>query len=333
MKKGQISRVCIVDTVYTLFFYYLNYSIDEISRTFFFVSEGFPNSIKDKLPQYHFFRKRKSFFLRFLFRIRLRFFSRLQWSFLRKKPIYGLDHLTFSSGIIGKRKYILLEDAPRIASFYYNSPNYKNNLRQRSSKIVCFFIDALFGSVFFRPFGDNSQCEQIIFSTKDIVPALSEKNIQINTLEQLWENSSKEKKDLILRLFDINKEDMDFLSTKSIILFTQTYFIDNILSEEEQVGIYDEIIKRYPSEEILLKVHPRDPINYSSYFPNIAIFDKILPNQLLNLLGIKFKKAVAISSTAVLSFPYEIEIDWIGTKIHPKLLTAIGDIKLSDIKK
>jgi hypothetical protein len=54
--------------------------------------------------------------------------------------------------------------------------------------------------------------------------------------------------------------------------------------------------------------------------------------QLLNLLGVKFAKAVAISSSSILSFPYEIEKDWIGTKIHPKLEAALGDIKLSDIK-
>ncbi len=332
-KKKQISRVCIVDTVYTLLFYYLNCSIDEFNNTFFFVSKGLPNSIIKKLPKYHFFKKKKNFLSRFLFRLGLRFFSRFRWSFLRKKPIYGSDHLTFSAGIIGNRKYILLEDGPFIASYYFNYSFYQKKIKQRGSKTKNFFVDILFGPTFLRPFGENDQCKKIIFSNNDTHSALIGKDICINSFEQLWDDASTEKKEKILELFDINNNDIDFLSTKPIIIFTQTFFIDNTLSEDEQVRIYGKIINQYPEEQILLKVHPRDPIDYSFYFPDIAIFKKILPMQLLNLLGVKFKKAVTVSSSSVLSFPYEIEIDWIGTKIHPKLEAAIGDIQLSDIKK
>jgi len=331
MKKKQISRICIVDTVYTLFFYYLNYSIDEINHTFFFISEGLPNLIRKKLPQYYFFKKRKTVFQRLLFRLSLRISSHFRWSFLQNKPIYGLDHLTFSSGIIGNKTYTLLEDAPYIASFYFNSLAYKKNIKQRASKVKCFFIDLLFGRVFLRPFGVNSQCKQIVFSKNDLHPTLLGKNIQIKSLEQLWDGASEQKKETILQLFDINNDDIAFLSSKSIIIFTQPLFKDNITSEEEQVQIYDEIIKQYPAQEVLLKPHPRDSIDYSFYFPNIAIIRKNIPSQLLDLLDIKFKKAVTISSSSVLSFHYDIEIDWIGTKIHPKIEAAWGEIQMPNL--
>ena len=331
-KKKKISRVCIVDTAYTLFFYYLNYSSDEIDHTFFFVSEGLSNSIRERLPQYHFFKKRKNVCQRFLFRSFLKITSRFRWPFLKNMPIYGLDHLTFSSGLISNKKYTLLEDAPYIALRYFNSPLHIENIKHRSFKIECLFVDILFGRVFLRPFGENSQCEQVIFSAKDTHPTVSEKNIQVKSLEQLWNHSSEEKKKMILRLFDINNADIASLSSKSIVIFTQPFFKDNIVSKEEQIQIYDKIIKQYPTKDILLKIHPRDPIDYSSYFPNIAIFEKIVPNQLLNLSGVKFKKAVTVSSSSVLSFPYEIDIDWIGTKIHPKIEATLGDIKMPSMK-
>jgi Glycosyltransferase family 52. len=328
MKKKKISHVCIVDTVYTLMFYYLNYSVEEIDNTFFFVSTGIPRSERERLPQHHFFKKKNSILQRFLFRFNLRVFSRLRWSFLKSKPIYGSDHLTFSSGIIGNRKYTLLEDGPYTASYHFDYNYYQEVLKQRSSKIRNFFVDMLCGRVFLRPYGDNSQCEHIIFSAEDMHPVLLGKDIQVNPLDKLWEEASVEKKEKIMRLFDITDNDITFLNSKPIILLTQTFFKDNVISEEEQVQIYDKIIKQYPTKDIILKPHPRDPINYSYYFPDIAIFEKILPNQLLDLLDVRFKKAVTVTSSSVLSFPYKIEIDWIGTKIHPKLIDALGDIKM-----
>lgn len=52
--------------------------------------------------------------------------------------------------------------------------------------------------------------------------------------------------------------------------------------------------------------------------------------QLIDIMGIKFEKAVTVSSTAVLSFHYEIEIDWIGTTYNKTLFDYYGDSPLTD---
>ena len=332
-KKEKYSRVCIVDTTYTLFFYCLNYPVEEIKSTFFFVGEGLLKSLREKLPYYHYFKKRKNIFHRFLLRLKLRLFSRLYWPFLKNTPICGEDHLTYSSGIIGNKKYTLLEDAPFIASLYFSSLAHKKNIKQRRFKLKNFLINSLFGPVFLKAFGESAQCKELIFSQKDYSPSLERQKIVVNPLYDLWSNSSIEKKEYILNLFDINEKNITFLSSKSIILFTQPLVTDKVLSEQEQVEMYGKIIRQNPQQDILLKPHPRDHIDYTLYFPDIEIFNKPIPFQLLDLLNIRFKKAITISSSSVLSFSYDIEIEWIGTKIHPKLEAYYGEIKCPEVIK
>jgi hypothetical protein len=326
MKK--YSRICITDTAYTLFFYCLNYSVEEIKNTFFFVSDGLPKSTRDKLSYYHYFKKRKKTLHRLLFRLRLRFFFHFRWHFFKNTSICGLDHLTYSSGIIGNKYYTLLEDAPFIASRYFDSVIRKENISQRKNKLKSFFMDFLFGPIFLRPFGENDQCKEFVFSQKDYSPILEGKKIVVHSLYDLWTNSPEEKKEYILHLFDINENDLERLASKSIILFTQPFVTDGVLSEEEQIEVLDAIIKQNPKQEILIKPHPRDRIDYSQYFSEIEVFNKPVPIQLLDLLNIRFKKAITITSSSVLSFSYDVEIDWIGTKIHPKLEACYGELKM-----
>lgn len=54
--------------------------------------------------------------------------------------------------------------------------------------------------------------------------------------------------------------------------------------------------------------------------------DQSFPAELFNLLDIKFKKAITIFSTAALS-DKEIEIDFYGTEIHPKLMERFGSME------
>ena len=302
--------------------------MEEIESTFFFVGGGLAKSIRDKLPNHHFFKKRKNIFHRFLFRLNLRLFSRCRWPFLKKTPICGLDNLTYSSGIIGNKEYTLIEDAPYIASLYSDSLFRKENIKQRAFKLKSFFIDLCFGTVFLRPFGENLLCKEFIFSQEDYISSIEKLKIVVNPLHKLWLNSNAEKKEYILHLFDINEKDIALLLSKSVILFTQPFATDGVLTEKEQIEIYNKIIKQNSQQTILLKPHPRDLIDYTQYFPDIAIFNKPVPIQLFDLLNIRFKKAITIFSTSVICFSYDIEIEWKGTKIHPKLETRYGDVKM-----
>ena len=42
---------------------------------------------------------------------------------------------------------------------------------------------------------------------------------------------------------------------------------------------------------------------------------------------------MTVCSTAVMSIPYEIKIDWIGADIHPNLLKSFGNIIPEEVKR
>lgn len=329
MRKNNYSRVCIIWTVYHLYFYLLYSSDKEIKDTFFFFCSDIPVSFIKKFPNSHYFVKRKTIAERRRIRLYLRFFSRIRWPFLKSAEIFGVDDLVFSPGLIGKRDYILMEDAPSSIFMYYNSEIYK-----RKTKIYKGLNGILkkivYGNTFRVGKGESNQCKKILFSQYNEFLNLKNKNIEIISLPTLWDEASAKKKDFILSLFNITSEDLLIMEEKSIILLTQPFSIEIGMNETEQIELYRSIIQKYNQKEILLKAHPRDPINYKEYFPEISIFSKPIPMQLIDMMGIKFKKAVTVNSTAVLSFPYEIEIDWLGTTCNKTLFAFYGDMPLPD---
>jgi hypothetical protein len=54
------------------------------------------------------------------------------------------------------------------------------------------------------------------------------------------------------------------------------------------------------------------------------VFEKPIPMHLFNLLGVRFKKAITVFSSTVVSFDYNIEIDWYGTEISKALVDKFG---------
>jgi len=59
---------------------------------------------------------------------------------------------------------------------------------------------------------------------------------------------------------------------------------------------------------------------------DIEVFNENYPSEILDVLGIRFEKAVTIFSTAVYVYSKE-NIIFYGTKIHPKLLSRFGRIE------
>lgn len=316
-------RVCIVDTIYTLFLYLLISSEEEYAQTFFFVGDGIPKSIKKNLTNCYSFEGCNSVNKRRKLRLYLNLTAKFKWPFLSKAQIFAQDHLLFAPGLIGKRDYVFLEDAPLIASRHYNANKKRMSFVQKRR-----VSDLFYGSLFANFMAANRQCKEVIFTVDDYAPFLDGKKINIFPIDELWNQADERKRNLILSIYNVTQEDLSVIQTKSKILFTQPFFADHLMSEEEQMGIYKEIISKYDEREIVIKTHPRDLLNYSEIFPKALVFDKPIPMQLFNFLGVRFERAITVFSTAVFAFPYEIEIDWIGTKIHKNLLAEFGDIEL-----
>lgn len=89
---------------------------------------------------------------------------------------------------------------------------------------------------------------------------------------------------------------------KSILLLTRPLYIDGILdSEEKQIELYKEIVKKEVDNELLvIKPHPRDMTDYSKDFPNSVILDKNMPVEIIELSRINFfLKVISYNSTSL----------------------------------
>ena len=85
----------------------------------------------------------------------------------------------------------------------------------------------------------------------------NKKNI-VKRLSEEWDSSSKEKKQYLLGIFDLSKEDLQELASRKVILLTQAFVEDGKMSDKEQIEMYRTIIEHYGEENIIIKKHPRD---------------------------------------------------------------------------
>ena len=126
-------------------------------------------------------------------------------------------------------------------------------------------------------------------------------------------------------LFGVNMDDAQRLIGKDIMFLTQPLVQDNILQEEEYLTLLQSIFKHYDRSRMIVKTHPRDSFPYHRYFPDIEVYDKKVNIQLLLLSGVRLQKAVTICSSSINAFPDEVEADWFGTGVHPRLGQFFGN--------
>jgi len=315
MKRStnDFNRICIVDTVYSLFLYQLVSDESELEKTFYFYSDGINRNITKKLAGYYFSSKRNKcnlYFRLFLFRIMIK----LRWRFIKNAAVYGQDHLYISGSLIGKKSYTAIEDGLSNYVEHDTDALRKSKIKHIVNKFSVNFIE--------NEYGNNSQCIQIILTRHTKGNTVNKEKI-INIFD-LWKNSDSNKKNIILNLFDLQTAELKTLTQKKIILFTQPIDSVGIMTEQEKIDVYKKIMQHYKKEDVVIKPHPREKTDYKIYFPDIYVFDKVLPAELLNCVDVRFEKAVTIFSSAVFNFPYNIKVDWISSKISSKLFERYG---------
>jgi hypothetical protein len=322
-KENKTTRVCIVDTIYTLFVYLLYSSEDELKHTYYFFTNGVAKSIRDKFASHYFFDVTKKINKNIFWRIiNLYIIGYFRWPFLRTAEIFGHDQTPLSTFIIRKRNYTYIEEAPKRLSVYLGEKLYSdlgefwsnNSFHATIRKFLYHFISG----VYMRPVANNTQCKAVILTEDDEVPYIAEKAKHVIPLSIAWKNSSEEKKQYILDIYEVSKDTINALQDKTYIFLAQQF--NTVISDTETINIYKEILKKYDPACMVIKSHPRDTIDYKKYFPGIFVFDKPIPMQLLLLIGgLNFKKAITIFSSAVNMFPDSVEKEWIGSAIHPLL--------------
>ena len=131
------------------------------------------------------------------------------------------------------------------------------------------------------------------------IPECLKSKAKIVNVQDLWKKSDA--KDYITSLFGITDDDLLMLAEKKVIILTQPYNIQ--IGDDNLIEIYRKIIDKYNSEEVVIKTHPRDNLDYEKAFPGVKVYSKKVPAELFALLGIHFDDVYTINSTSIYSFP------------------------------
>lgn len=325
--KKPVKYTCVVDTTYTLSLYLLLQSEQAIKDTVFFVGNAIPENISQMLPNVIRIKNDTDSYNTRLKILKHRVEALFKWRFRHRTTMYAQDHLVFSSHIIGSNNYILLEDAPRIYTNYktisFMMPIFPCTLKLK------FYSWLYWGRIGRRRLGTNKQCVNRIVSTKEDAGSdiLIGKNCTYVNLQELWRESSEKKKNYIKEMFGVSNEIMGLPKRFSVILFSQPLMEDCKLTEQEMKEIYSPYINKYSSQGVVIKPHPRDKFDYKSNYPNVGILNCKAPMQLLNAIGVEFKTAITVCSSAVTSMPEDSEIIWIGPHVNIKIYNVYGDLK------
>lgn len=107
---------------------------------------------------------------------------------------------------------------------------------------------------------------------------------------KLFERLTEEEKTTIIDIF-VKDKDKLFDSLKQIGNDVKTYLIltEPLCDFETRKQIFRDLVDTYEKEAIIcIKPHPRDELEYTDIFPELLVFEKKVPMEVLNCLGEEF---------------------------------------------
>lgn len=325
----DVRQVCITGSLYALLQYLLLFDEDTVKRhTCYFLGYAVGDKVSCNLPAVSVgIKQTRSFFspLRWIEKIWLQIVKNYKYPFLKTAKIYALD-AGFAAPLIGKRNYSLLSDGPNCMTMNMqeNSAEYLRQIHKQHS-FGGRLEGLLYGSVAIHTYGNNPQCTAFYMTEKNNSFVYGERPVYIASLQEMWDAATENKRSFVRRVFNVSEEDIALLNGRKVMFLTQPLILDCHLTEEEYVAILREVFAHYDLAQVILKLHPRDNFDYKRYFPDILVYNKAVNMQLLVLLGANVERAVTICSSSVNAFPNNVEVDWFGPAIHPKLSAFYGD--------
>lgn len=318
------SRLCFTTTVYAFLLYVAHCSEEELRKTFFVFGFSFPRSVAKRVPHSyqlpHIKREGPTF--------RWINWARYRWDFFRHVPqlndetrIFAQDHPLAAAILIGHRPYTFIEDSQLVLSNVYQRRVEVDKMETQRCKWYYSIQRLLYGPTLHRSWALNEQCCNLLVSAFDPHPLLANKEqTLVPALDHaLWQTFSSEKQQFLLRAFDLTEADVQTLLSYENILLTQPLWTD-ILSYEGHRAVYQKILDSYPKGSVIIKTHPREHFSYATEFPSVPVFEKVIPCEIFNLLGVRFRRVITVFSTAVNQFDSSTAIDWWGrANLHPDL--------------
>lgn len=148
---------------------------------------------------------------------------------------------------------------------------------------------------------------------------ITDKTVIID-LKLLWRNKSTKQKNEILDIFLSKDIDFKMMNSCETLLLTQPMDGAKEFTELDKIEVYRRLLSSYDESKVIIKSHPTDKTDYLSYFPSAKIINTPCPMELLTLLGISFKRAITINSTAIYSISDSVEKIIAGYNVTPALM-------------
>ncbi len=290
-----IKHVDIVFTPYTLFLYLIYMPIEEIRRTAFFCGKGLPLDIIKNLPNAvnwtkPVIKRDLMFYVNFC---SVHYALLRKFKFLKTADFYGADHNDLYSPIFWGKKIAVVEDGVGL----YRPLSLRGHLR--------LIFHTMLGIPTQR-FGRGKHCDQIIYTRIWPLQIGNKQMIQIEP-QSVW-TEDIQKRVFIQYVFNITNEDLDKFNGKSVILLTQPMDVVKMMTTEQLMDIYRQALLGIDPKKVVIKLHPSDWVdNYLQAFPEYTIMKKPIPMEILTNIGLKIKKAITISSTAIFTMPPDVQ--------------------------
>lgn len=150
-------------------------------------------------------------------------------------------------------------------------------------------------------FGSHKYIKNVYLTKEHDHPLIKDK-VKVINMKELWEKLTKNEKDKILSIFNINNEMFDFEEGKTLLILTQPLSQEGHLTLNKELDIYKEIMQKFKDYKTIIKPHPRDDKNYAKIFPNATIIEKSFPIEILTLMGMKPTVVSSIISNSLLNF-------------------------------
>lgn len=317
--NNKTKRICVVDTAFSLLYYFLLFGVNE--NDIIVMSEYVPKPIRDNINHIYFPINRIYPYdsIKHIL-IDLWLFIRLAYEILKLRiklhnktkgydvKAYGHGHLFFSFPVYEYPDNGIIEDG---IGNYAELPEFKE-----FSPIPKFIFNKIFGKYIRRPidgFGTHPNIKKIYLTkNQGYVNHIKDKVIT-NGLDELINSIDKSQKDKILKIFNADTL-FNNINENDILLLTEPFTECRELTIEEEMEIYKDIISKYNPNQIIIKPHPGEKKDYSKYFPDVRVVTTPFPLELFNLMEVKFKKIITIESSAALNFK-GIEVEFYDGEI------------------
>ena len=303
-------RICVVDTPYTLFLYFLICGYDE--NDIIVVSAGIPESIRKNFNHIYFpkftyyplnmanIKLKKVSYSRIYQILKLRsklFFKTLNCAV----EVYGHGHLGFSFPLYEHDESYILEDG--VGNYINNDvpSSYDDSFSQKALH----FLGNTYTN-YYESFGTHRNIKRVYLTKNDVPKVLEDKAVVID-FKKSWNAKSESEKRKILEIFNIDKV-IEELDDNLTLLITQCLNEDNLMPLDEEIEIYDYLIKNHGNDDIVIKTHPREVKDYNKIFPEIKVIREQFPLEILKCVDININEIITVSSTAALNFVGECRI-------------------------